>query len=157
MKRNCNLCGKKSILWTRHLIHGNNRFQLCRHCASRIHLLGNGEHYEAAKAYIESKMQLGQNERMNYILKSRIQNTFQWTGKETKDEPEEDREESTIAALVQSIGILGGGVLFLLGICMLNIHLKLAVALILSALLLGSVLYGTGILISLAFRHIERK
>lgn len=45
--------------------------------------------------------------------------------------------------------------MFLFGICVLNIHLQIAVWILAFAMLFGGIVYGTGIIISLLLRHME--
>jgi len=69
MKKYCNLCGRKLRFMKRFLSHGQSRFHMCRCCFDKLNALWSQEAYDAAKKYLEEKMQLGRNERMNFIIR----------------------------------------------------------------------------------------
>ena len=156
MKQYCNLCGKKVRFFKKCLEHGQSRFHMCRGCFGSLSALLDQEAHERAKKYLEEKMARGRNERMNFIIQSKIQNVdlSQLRGKKHEMEKE---EENTLVAIIQSAGVFGGGVLFLLGICMLNIHLKMAAAVLAAAVFFGVILYGTGYLVALIMYLMNHK
>lgn len=157
MKRSCNLCGKKSLLRRKYFIHGENRFLLCNACSKGIRRLKDQTHYKAARAYLESKMHQGMNEQISFILNNQIRNTIPGSEEECSLNGEERTEENGVVLWIQSVGILGGGILFLFGICMLNIHLKMAVITLIAAVLLSVILYSAGLCISLLLSYLKRK
>lgn len=157
MKRSCNLCGKQSLLLRKYFFHGENRFLLCIACSKRIRRLKDQTQYKAARAYLESKMHQGVNEQISFILSNQIRNAVPVSVEERSQSGEGKTEENGIVLWIQSVGVLGGGILFLFGICMLNIHLKVAVITLIAAVLLGVILYSAGLCISLLLQYIKRK
>lgn len=151
MKKYCNLCGKKVRFMKKFLSHGQSRFHMCRCCFVKLSDLWNQEAYESAKDYLEEKMKRGSNERVNYIIRNKIQNADA-----LKKQDHVEKEENSAAVIIQSTGILGGGILFLLGICMLNIHFEIAAALLFAAVILGLFLYGIGSIVSLIIHWMHR-
>lgn len=137
--RSCNLCGKRAVAGRKRFSHGDNHFRLCRACAKGIKNLRRQTQHLEAKAYLESKLAIGQNDSIRYIIQNRIQNSANLF-----DSKDEEEEENPIVALIKTVGLLGGILLFLLGICMLNIHLKAALAIVGFSITLAVFLYIIG-------------